>query len=239
MVGFTILYLICWWLLARLATPGRRALWLLLLSAFCVPAAFGREGSAILVPPADVVADVGSDRLWSVTLGPGQGLARLQPVETGRGELQVRVRLAEVYEGPARLLAAVNGVHLGELKIPQREDKGQAEASVAVPAGVLACGVRAATEPACAAAGTSQSLPLPPPPIPGGPRTALVVIWQDRPDPRLRFVVQRAAGGATLGADNSWFFDGEGWRRGVVHAASGRIAPGLWHVFLAPGHVGR
>src|SRR5687768_14963421 len=96
-VGFTILYLTCWWLLARLATPGRRALWLLLLSAFCVPAAFGREGPAVLVPPPDVVADGGSDRLWSVSLGPGQGLARLQPVDAGRGELQVRVRLAEAY----------------------------------------------------------------------------------------------------------------------------------------------
>jgi hypothetical protein len=36
-----------------------------------------------------------------------------------------------------------------------------------------------------------------------------------------------------LGQDATWFHDGRQWHRGVLHAQSGQVVPGLAHVWLA------
>ena len=63
-------------------------------------------------------------------------------------------------------------------------------------------------------------------------RITEIILRQDRPDRELRIVVYREWAGATLGADASWFYDGATWHRGVVHALSGRIVPGLPYIRL-------
>jgi hypothetical protein len=236
-VGFSTIYLGCWWILGVTAPPRLRLVGLVLLSFLFVPVAW-RPDTSTEVRHENTGSE--SHRLWSVTLGdPQQRLARVQPVTSlSEREYEVRVRLAAPYKGPARLYAAVNGVPVGELTWPEKIEVDQAEASARVPADALTCGpteLRALDAwPRCSQGGGSAALTE----SSSGYRLALLEVWQDRPDPALRIVTQRAAGGTTLGPDNSWFFDGQHWQRGVVDAGGSSVAPGLWHAFLAHGVIG-
>jgi hypothetical protein len=238
--------------------------WLAALSAACVPAAGALSpADAALVQLRFVNAADDSDLLWSVALPRGTRIARFQPVLDASRPLEVHVRLARPYAGAARLHAAVNGSDLGALSLPPETEPDQAEAVVRIPEGVLRCGPLAPVSPvspvsldsplrpSSAASATSaardvpcpRTLPVTLPPASwrgtSGLAVAEIVLWQDVEDPALRVIAQRPFGGAALGAENSWFFDGESWRSGVYLPATGRVAAGLWHVFLADRHVGR
>jgi hypothetical protein len=180
-----------------------------------------------------------SDRLWSFAFQhPSQRIARIQPI-LGSGEgYDVRVRLAGPYAGPARLFAAVNGVELGPLSWPEYEERDQLEAVASVPAAVLGVPPQPRRTPGSPSEASDLVPPLAGPSV-GRAQLAYVVVWADRASPDLRIVVQRAAGGAALGSENSWFYSGETWHRGVVHAGTGTVRSGLWHVFLATRPVSR
>lgn len=234
-VGFSLVYSGCWYGLSRLTSARTALACLAILSALCVPVAFRKDGSK---PQSHVNFGGESHRLWSSTLGdPRQRVARVQPVTPGDDSYQLRVRLDRHYRGPARLSAAVNGVPLGTLTWPSDEDGENVEAAAPVPPFALSCGpigMRPLESwPRCDGQSAMSNATA------GGQRLALIEIWQDRPDWQLRVVTQRAYGGAALEADNSWFFDGDQWRRGVVDSGGTTIAPGLWHAFLAHGEVGR
>ena len=107
------------------------------------------------------------------------------------------MRLQDPYKGPARLLAEVNGVPLGSLHPATSGGDTAATLGLPVPSEVLAR--QGVTE---------------------------IILRQDIPDRKLRIVIYREWAGTTLGVDASWFYDGATWRRGVVHALSGRIVPG-------------
>ena len=63
-------------------------------------------------------------------------------------------------------------------------------------------------------------------------RVTEIILRQDIPDRKLRIVIYREWAGATMGADAAWFYDGATWHRGVVHALSGRMVPGMPHIWL-------
>jgi len=233
-VGFGMVYVIAWWALTRTVSPAARLLCLAAVAAVCVPAAWAKLPPTVAKSQRMQNSDSESDLLWSFGFQHStQRIGRAQPLVGAVEGYEVHVRLAAPYAGPARLFAAVNGVEVGQLSWPADEDTDQIEAVAAVPAAVLS-GLN--TRPPQAR--PALALPLTRR-LDDADRIAHIVVWADRASSDLRIVAQRALGGTTLGQENSWFYSGERWYAGVLHAATGTVRPGLWHVFLARGHVGR
>ena len=188
-----------WWVLRRVTQLWTVNLVLGVLCVTCLTPIYAETREFA----APVRARIDSPVLWSMTLQhPDQAIKRYLRLPDGwqeeGAEYRVIVRMQDQYNGPARLLAEVNGVHLGAL-----HPFDDANLRVSVPREVLA-----------------------------QRRIVEIILWQDIPDPKLRIVTYREWAGATLGADAAWFYDGATWHRGVVHALSGRIVPGLPHIGL-------
>ena len=204
LLPFTVLFLAVWWVLQRVAQPRTVNLALSVLCVVCVIPVYA-ESREFAAP---VRARLESPVLWSMTLQhPDQAVGRyiLLPDswQAGGKKYRLLVRLQDPYGGPARLLAEVNGVSLGSLHPTTSGGDTAATWGLSVPSEVLA-----------------------------RQRVTEIILRQDRPDRKLRIVVYREWAGATLGPDASWFYDGATWHRGVVHALSGRIVPGLPHIWL-------
>ena len=204
LLPFAVLLLAVWWVLRRMAQPRTVNLALGVLCVGCVIPAYAEHTEL----PAPVRARMDSPVLWSMTLQhPDQAIGRYIRLpdnwqEEGT-EYRLLVRLQDPYKGPARLLVEVNGASLGSLHLANSHGDDDATLGLPVPSEVLA-----------------------------RQRVTEIVLRQDRPDRKLRIVIYREWAGATLGADASWFYDGATWHRGVVHALSGRIVPGLPHIWL-------
>ena len=204
LLPFSVLFLVVWWVLRRVAPPPRVNLTLGVLCVTCLTPIYAETREFA----APVRARIDSPVLWSMTLQhPDQAIKRYIRLPDGwqeeGAEYRVLVRMQDQYNGPARLLAEVNGVHLGALYPSRRFDFDDAKLGVSVPRDVLA-----------------------------QRRIAEIILRQDTPDRKLRVVTYREWAGATMGADAAWFYDGATWHRGVVHALSGRIVPGLPHIWL-------
>lgn len=203
LLPFAVLFLAVWWVLRRVARPQTINLALSVLCVVCVIPVYA-ESREFTAP---VRARLDSPVLWSMTLQhPDQAIGRYIRLPDNWPEEDAKyrllVRLQDRYEGPARLLVEVNGVALGSLN-PTTWDSSAGTLVLSIPSEVLA-----------------------------RQRVAEIILRQDRPDRRLRIVIYREWAGATLGADAAWFYDGMTWHRGVVHALSGRIVPGLPHIWL-------
>ncbi len=203
LLPFAVLFLAVWWALRRVAQPRIVNLTLSVLCIVCVIPVYA-ESREFTAP---VRARLDSPVLWSMTLHhPDQAIKRYIRLPGNWPEAganyRLLVRLQDRYEGPARLLVEVNGVALGSLS-PQTWDNSAGTLGLPIPSEVLA-----------------------------RQRITEIILRQDRPDRRLRIVVYREWAGATMGADAAWFYDGATWHRGVVHALSGRIVPGLPHIWL-------
>ena len=204
LLPFAVLFLAVWWVLQRVARPRTVNLALGVLCVVCVIPAHA-ESRKFAAP---VRARLDSPVLWSMTLQhPDQAIGRYIRLpdswqEEGK-KYRLLVRLQDPYEGPARLLAEVNGVPLGSLHPTTSGGDTAATLGLPIPSEVLAR--QGVTE---------------------------IILRQDIPDRKLRIVVYREWAGATLGAEAAWFYDGVSWHRGVVHALSGRIVPGLPHIWL-------
>ena len=204
LLPFTVLFLAVWWVLWRVARPRTVNLALGVLCIVCVMPAYAESRDFA----APVRARLESPVLWSMTLQhPDQAIGRYIRLPDNWPEEDAKyrllVQLRDRYGGPARLLVEVNGVPLGS---PQSLTSGGADGTtlgLLIPSEVLA-----------------------------RQRVAEIILRQDRPDRKLRIVIYREWAGATLGADAAWFYDGATWHRGVVHALSGRIVPGLPHIWL-------
>ena len=179
----------------------------LTLSALCVVCMIPVYGESHEFA-APIRARLDSPVLWSMTQQhPDQAIGRYirlpdNWLEEGK-KYRLFVRLQDRYEGPVRCVAEVNGVALGSLQPTLSGRDGDGTLGLPVPSEILA----------------RQGV-------------AEIILRQDRPDRRLRIVIYREWAGAALGADAAWFYDGTTWRRGVVHALSGRIVPGLPHIWL-------
>ncbi len=203
LLPFTVLFLAVWWVLRRVARPRTVNLALSVLCVVCVIPAYA-EAREFAAP---VRARLDSPVLWSMTLQhPDHAIGRyIRLPDNWQKEgkkYRLLVRLQDRYAGPARLLVEINGVALGSLN-PTTWDDSAGTLALPVPGEVLAR--QQVTE---------------------------ITLRQDRPDRKLRIVTYREWAGATLGADAAWFYDGAAWHRGVVHALSGRIVPGLPHIWL-------
>ena len=204
LLPFAVLFLAVWWVLRRVAQPRTVNLVLGVLCVGCVIPAYAEHTEL----PAPVRARIDSPVLWSMTLRhPDQAIRRYIRLTDDWQEKGMKyrllVRLQDPYEGPARLLAEVNGVALGSLQPTISGGDGDGTLGLPVPSEILA-----------------------------RQRVTEIIVRQDRPDAKLRIVIYREWAGATLGADAAWFYDGATWHRGVVHALSGRIVPGLPHIWL-------
>ena len=204
LLPFTVLFLAVWWVLRRVAQPRTVNLALSALCVLCIIPVYAESREFA----ASVRARVDSPALWSMTLQhPDQAIGRYirLPDNWQEAGMQYRllVRLQDPYKGPARLLAEINGVALGPLHPTGSGGDDNATFGRPVPSAVLAR--QPVTE---------------------------IILRQDTPDRKLRIVIYREWAGATMGADASWFYDGATWHRGVVHALSGRIVPGLPHIWL-------
>ena len=204
LLPFAVLFLAVWWALQRVAQPRIVNLALSVLCVVCVIPAYAESREF-----TDYVrARVDSPVLWSMTLRhPDQAIGRYVRLPDNWQEkgakYRLLVRLQDPYEGPARLLVEVNGASLGSLHPTISHGDGDATLGLPIPSEVLA-----------------------------RQRVTEIILRQDRPDRKLRIVIYREWAGATLGADASWFYDGATWHRGVVHALSGRMVPGLPHIWL-------
>lgn len=204
LLPFTVLFLTVWWVLRRVAQPRTVNLALSVLCIVCIIPVYA-ESRGFTAP---VRARADSPVLWSMTLHhPDQAIKRYIRLpdnwqEAGT-QYRLLVRVQDPYKGPARLLAEINGVALGPLHPTGSGGDGDGTFGRPVPSAVLA------RQP-----------------------VAEIILRQDRPDRKLRIVIYRAWAGATMGADAAWFYDGTTWHRGVVHALSGRIVPGLPHIWL-------
>ena len=204
LLPFAVLFLAVWWVLRRLAQPWTVNLALSVLCVGCVIPAYA-ESREFMAP---VRARVDSPVLWSMTLQhPDQAIRRYIRLpynwQEESKEYRLLVRLQDPYKGPARLLVEVNGVSLGSLHPTTSGGDDDATLGLPIPSEVLA-----------------------------RQRVTEIILRQDRPDRKLRIVTYREWAGATLGADAAWFYDGATWHRGVVHALSGRVVPGLPHIWL-------
>ena len=206
LLPFAVLFLAVWWVLRRMAQQRTVNLALSVLCVVCVTPVYA-EAREFAAP---VRARVDSPVLWSMTLQhPDQAIGRYIRLpdnwqEEGK-KYRLLVRLQDPYKGPARLLAEVNGVALGPLHPTGSGVDEDAMFGRPVPSSVLAR--QPVTE---------------------------IILRQDRPDRQLRIVIHREWAGATMGPDAAWFYDGATWHRGVVHALSGRMVPGLPYIWLAP-----
>ena len=206
LLPFTVLFLAVWWVLRRVAQQRTVNLALSVLCVVCVIPVYA-ESREFAAP---VRARVDSPVLWSMTLHhPDQAIKRYIRLpdnwqEDGK-KYRLLVRLQDPYAGPARLLVAVNGVPLGSLHPTRSHGEHDGTLGLPIPSAVLAR--QPVTE---------------------------IILRQDTPDRKLRIVIYREWAGATLGADTAWFYDGATWHRGVVHALSGRMVPGMPHVWLDP-----
>ena len=204
LLPFAVLFLVVWWVLRRVARQRTVNLALGVLCVVCVIPAYAESRDFA----APVRARVDSPVLWSMTLQhPDHAIRRYIRLpnnwpEDG-AESWLLVRLQDPYEGPARLLVEVNGLPLGTLHPTTSGGDTSATLGLRIPSEVLA-----------------------------RQRVTEIILRQDIPDRKLRIVIYREWAGATLGADASWFYDGATWHRGVVHALSGRIVPGLPHIWL-------
>ena len=204
LLPFTVLFLAVWWVLRRVAQPRTVNLALGVLCVGCVIPAYA-EAREFAAP---VRARVDSPVLWSMTLQhPDQAIGRYIRLPDNWQEEDAKyrllVRLQDRYEGPAKLLAEVNGVPLGSLHPTISHGDGDGTLSLPIPSEILA-----------------------------RQRVVEIILRQNIPDRKLRIVIYREWAGATLGANASWFYDGATWHRGVVHALSGRMVPGLPHIWL-------
>ncbi len=204
LLPFAVLFLVVWWALRRVAQPRTVNLALGVLCVGCVIPAYAESREFV----AHVRARMDSPVLWSMTLQhPDQAIGRYIRLPDNWQEkgakYRLLVRLQNPYKGPARLLVEVNGVSLGSPRPTTSGGDDDATLGLPIPGEVLA-----------------------------RQRVTEIILRQDIPDRKLRIVVYREWAGATLGADASWFCDGSTWHRGVVHALSGRIVPGLPHVWL-------
>ena len=204
---FAVLFLVAWRMLRRIAQLRTVNLALCGICVVCVIPIYA-ESREFAAP---VRARLESPVLWSMTLQhPDQAIGRYVRLpdnwpEEGV-EYRLLVRLQDQYEGPAKLLVAVNGVFLDALQPGVSHGDSEGTLSLPIPSAVLA--QQGVTE---------------------------IILRQDIPDRKLRIVIYREWAGATLGADAAWFYDGATWHRGVVHALSGRIVPGLPHIWLERG----
>lgn len=204
LLPFAVLFLAAWWALRRMAQPRAVNLALSVLCVVCVIPVYAESRDFA----APVRARLASPVLWSMTLQhPDQAIGRYIRLPDSWPEEDAKyrllVRLQDPYKGPARLLAEVNGVALGSLHPTFSHGDDDATLGLPIPSEVLA-----------------------------RQRVTEIILRQDRPDRKLRIVTYREWAGATLGADAAWFYDGATWHRGVVHALSGRIVPGLPHIWL-------
>ena len=203
---FGILFLTVWWVLRRVAQQRTVNLALSVLCVACVIPAYA-ESREFAAP---VRARVDSPVLWSMTLQhPDHAIKRYirLPDDWQAAGMQYRLlaRMQDPYKGPARLLAAVNGVPLGSLHPADSQGDTYATLGLTVPTEVLR-----------------------------GQDVTEIILRQDIPDRKLRIVIYRDWAGATMGPDAAWFYDGATWHRGVVHALSGRMVPGMPHIWLDP-----
>ena len=204
LLPFAVLFLAVWWVLRRVTQPRTVNLVLGVLCVGCVIPAYAEHTKL----PAPVRARMDSPVLWSMTLQhPDQAIGRYirlrEDWREAGANYRLLVRLQDPYEGPARLLVEVNGVFLGSPYPTTSGGDTAATLGLPVPSEVLA-----------------------------RQRVTEIILRQDRPDRKLRIVIYREWAGATLGADAAWFYDGETWHRGVVHALSGRMVPGMPHIWL-------
>ena len=204
LLPFAVLFLVMWWVLRRVAQQWTVNLALGVLCVVCILPAYA-ESREFMAP---VRARLHSPVLWSMTLHhPDQAIKRYIHLPDNWQEIgwnyRLLVRLQDPYRGPAKLLVEVNGVPLGSLQPTRSHGDINATLGILIPSEVLA-----------------------------RQRVTEIILRQDRPDPKLRIVTYREWAGATLGADAAWFYDGTTWHRGVVHALSGRIVPGLPHIWL-------
>ena len=204
LLPFAVLFLAVWWVLRRVAQPRTVNLALGVLCVGCVIPAYA-EHTELTAP---VRARMDSPVLWSMTLQhPDQAIGRYIRLrdywQEAGAKYRLLVRLQDPYEGPAKLLLEVNGVSLGSPYPTTSGGDTAATLGLPIPSEVLA-----------------------------RQRVTEIILRQDRPDRKLRIVIYREWAGATLGANASWFYDGATWHRGVVHALSGRIVPGLPHIWL-------
>ena len=206
LLPFTVLFLAVWWVLRRVAQQQTVNLALSVLCVLCIIPVYA-ESREFMSP---VRARVDSPVLWSMTLQhPDQAIRRYIHLPNGWQEAGTKyrllVRVQDSYQGPARLLAQINGVPLGSLHPTISGGDGDGTLGRPVPSAVLA------RQP-----------------------VAEIILRQDIRDRKLRIVIYREWAGSSMGADASWFYDGASWHRGVVHALSGRIVPGLPHIWLDP-----
>ena len=206
LLPFTVLFLAVWWVLWRVAQQRTVNLALSVLCIVCVIPVYA-ESREFAAP---VRARMDSPVLWSMTLQhPDHAIKRYirLPDDWQEAGTQYRLlaRMQDPYKGPARLLAAVNGVPLGSLHPADSQGDTYATLGLTVPTEVLR-----------------------------GQDVTEIILRQDIPDRKLRIVIYRDWAGATMGPDAAWFYDGATWHRGVVHALSGRIVPGLPHIWLEP-----
>ena len=204
LLPFAVLFLAVWWVLWRVTQPRTVNLALGVLCVVCIIPVYA-ESREFAAP---VHARLDSPVLWSMTLQhPDQAIGRYILIPDNwlveGAKYRLLVRLQHRYEGPARLLATVNGVPLGSL--PPKDSRGNTSATLSMPIPGEVLARQGVTE---------------------------IILRQDIPDRKLRIVIYREWAGATLGADASWFYDGATWRRGVVHALSSRMVPGLPHIWL-------
>ncbi len=207
LLPFAVLFLLVWWVLRRAARPRTVNLVLGVLCVVCVVPAYAESRNFA----APVRSRMDSPVLWSMTLQhPDQAIRRYIRLPDDwpqeGAEYRLLVRLQDRYEGPARLLVEVNGVFLGPLHPTTSGGDSVGTLGLPIPSAILA-----------------------------RQRVMEIILRQDRPDRNLRIVIYREWAGATLGANASWFYDGVTWHRGVVHALSGRIVPGLPHIWLERG----
>ena len=204
LLPFAVLFLAVWWVLRRVAQLRTINLVLGALCVGCVIPAYA-EHTELAAP---VRARMDSPVLWSMTLQhPDQAIGRYIRLrddwQEAGAKYRLLVRLQDPYEGPARLLVEVNGVSLGSPYPTTSGGDTAATLGLPIPSEVLA-----------------------------RQRVTEIILRQDRPDRKLRIVIYREWAGATLGANASWFYDGATWHRGVVHALSGRMVPGMPHIWL-------
>ena len=204
LLPFAVLFLAVWWVLRRVAQLQTINLVLGALCVGCVIPAYA-EHTELTAP---VRARMDSPVLWSMTLQhPDQAIGRYIRLpdnwQEAGAKYRILVRLQDRYEGPARLLLEVNGVSLGSPYPTTSGGDSAGTLGLLIPSEVLA-----------------------------RQRVTEIILRQDRPDRKLRIVIYREWAGATLGADASWFYDGATWHRGVVHALSGRMVPGMPHIWL-------
>jgi hypothetical protein len=147
---------------------------------------------------------------WRLTFdSPEQALMKTVPLPNGWDgqEVYLRVDLGTDYKGGAGFAVAVNGQDLGDLN-----------ARTAAP-GYVTPGI------------PSWAMRVPPSVL---ERSSLVrvVLRPSGVDPKLSIPGHADTRGEALGAENSYFFDGDGWRNDRLAGPAGGRATGTYRIYL-------